>query len=450
MRRFFTIHTLSLAFPLVLTAAPKVLPVLNATLPDQVLDINATAQSIDVPSLFGTEEIDDQVVRFTSQASNGAAVMDFALFSNRTPITRTNFLQYVTDGDYDHSFIHRSVPGFVIQGGGFRNTNPNDALSVGSVPTDPAITNEFGVSNTLGTISMAKNGGDPNSATSQWFVSLGDNSANLDNQNGGFTVFGRVTKGTMATANNFGDPVQFPIWNAGGAFSNLPLIASFDGSASIQHTDLILFPTVTLAPLPAGEAGESTTLTYTVDNTDPSVVTTTLSATNQLQLSYPSDSSGVSTITVSATDSVGNVVADHFTIKVLQPYSLWKETNFNEADAADPSVSGPDEDPNHDGISNLRLYIHGLTIDQNHTDPVTMTTTSGFAVFSYPIVNNLKGITTQMQRSTDLGITDPWTSVPYTVISRTTDNLLDTVSIRANSALTGDRAFYRLVFTLAE
>lgn len=39
---------------------------------------------------------------------------------------------------------------------------------------------------------MAKQGGDPDSATSQWFFNLGDNSANLDNQNGGFTVFGKV------------------------------------------------------------------------------------------------------------------------------------------------------------------------------------------------------------------------------------------------------------------
>ena len=39
---------------------------------------------------------------------------------------------------------------------------------------------------------MAKLDGNPNSATSQWFFNLANNSTNLDNQNGGFTVFGHV------------------------------------------------------------------------------------------------------------------------------------------------------------------------------------------------------------------------------------------------------------------
>jgi peptidyl-prolyl cis-trans isomerase A (cyclophilin A) len=42
---------------------------------------------------------------------------------------------------------------------------------------------------------MAKLGGDPHSATSQFFINLDDNSANLDVQNGGFTVFARVLDG---------------------------------------------------------------------------------------------------------------------------------------------------------------------------------------------------------------------------------------------------------------
>ncbi|NNL56465.1 MAG: hypothetical protein HKO71_01815, partial [Pseudomonadales bacterium] len=101
------------------------------------------------------------------------------------------FLNYVNDGDYDQSFIHRSVAGFVVQGGGFRYIEPYFY----SVPTEPTITNEFALSNVRGTVAMAKKENDPNSASSQWFINLADNSANLDAQNGGFTVFGTVVLG---------------------------------------------------------------------------------------------------------------------------------------------------------------------------------------------------------------------------------------------------------------
>ena len=110
------------------------------------------------------------------------------LFESTTPITVANFLRYVGDGDYNGSYFHRVVPGFILQGGGFGVSNG----FVTPIPTDPPILNEFNISNTRGTVAMAKLGGDPNSATSQWFVNLANNAANLDGQNGGFTVFGRV------------------------------------------------------------------------------------------------------------------------------------------------------------------------------------------------------------------------------------------------------------------
>jgi cyclophilin family peptidyl-prolyl cis-trans isomerase/chitodextrinase len=107
------------------------------------------------------------------------------------PITTQNFLQYVQDKFYDGTIIHRVVPSFVIQGGGFLP---------GMIPQTGIrgpIQNEFSPtrSNVRGTVAMAKVGNDPNSATSQWFVNLVDNSSNLDSQNGGFTVFANVIAG---------------------------------------------------------------------------------------------------------------------------------------------------------------------------------------------------------------------------------------------------------------
>lgn len=107
------------------------------------------------------------------------------------PITTSNFLEYVEDGFYNGTIFHRVVPDFVVQGGGFL---PGMVMQDGI--RDP-IRNEFSPdrSNLRGTVAMAKLGGDPDSATSQFFFNLGDNSMNLDNQNGGFTVFANVIQG---------------------------------------------------------------------------------------------------------------------------------------------------------------------------------------------------------------------------------------------------------------
>jgi peptidyl-prolyl cis-trans isomerase A (cyclophilin A) len=111
------------------------------------------------------------------------------LLDDVTPLTVQNFLNYVAKDAYNGTYLHRVVEDFVVQGGGY-----GFELFVGPIPivTDPPVSNEFNVSNTRGTVAMAKLDGDPNSATSQWFVNLADNSGNLDNSNEGFTVFGNV------------------------------------------------------------------------------------------------------------------------------------------------------------------------------------------------------------------------------------------------------------------
>lgn len=107
------------------------------------------------------------------------------------------------------------MPGFIIQAGGFAYSNQQFSY----VPADPAVPNEFNLSNVRGTVAMAKLGSDPDSATNQWFINLADNAANLDNQNGGFTVFGTVTSG-MAIADAI---ANLDIINADSPFNSLPI-----------------------------------------------------------------------------------------------------------------------------------------------------------------------------------------------------------------------------------
>ncbi|MDB6034532.1 MAG: peptidyl-prolyl cis-trans isomerase cyclophilin type [Verrucomicrobiales bacterium] len=159
--------------------------------------------------------------------------IDVELFDDK-PVTTQNFVRYVQRGLYQDMFFHRHIPGFVIQGGGFaiRERGTTNAF-VDSIPTFPAITNEFlagrRISNIFGTIAMAKLGTDPDSATSQFFFNLANNAANLDTQNGGFTVFGKVVRGT-----NLLYRLNFPsaptnhitIFNAGSPFDSIPSLST--------------------------------------------------------------------------------------------------------------------------------------------------------------------------------------------------------------------------------
>ncbi len=126
--------------------------------------------------------------------------MVIELYDPDKPVTTSNFVHYVTSGSYHDMFAHRWDPQFVIQGGGFYMADRTTTnASVKPVATFPAITNEYSVgrtfSNTYGSIAMARQSGGTNSATSQWFLNLGNNSA-LDAVDGGFTVFGQLRVGT--------------------------------------------------------------------------------------------------------------------------------------------------------------------------------------------------------------------------------------------------------------
>jgi cyclophilin family peptidyl-prolyl cis-trans isomerase len=131
---------------------------------------------------FGTFDVE----LFDQAGPNGLA-------NSAAPRTVENFLDYVCSSRYDGTFIHRSVPGFVVQGGGYSFTSS----SVRPVPAYSPIRNEFSFerSNVEGTIAMARQSNDPHSATSQFFFNLVDNSSNLNYQAGGFSVFGRVIDG---------------------------------------------------------------------------------------------------------------------------------------------------------------------------------------------------------------------------------------------------------------
>lgn len=163
------------------------------------------------------------VVRMETNMGN----IDVELYDQAAPVTVNNFLKYVNSGRYNGTFIHRSEPGFVLQGGSYYTTSS----SIGLVPTYAPIVNEYDPSrsNVRGTIAMAKQPDDPNSATSGWFFNLADNNysfrgntvQNLDAQNDGFTVFGQVIGNGMDVVDAI---TSLNIVTCSSAFNLIPVI----------------------------------------------------------------------------------------------------------------------------------------------------------------------------------------------------------------------------------
>ncbi len=137
---------------------------------------------------------------------------DLRLFPAAAPGHVANFLQYVAEGFYDGTLIHRVIPGFVIQGGGFTPGPTRKAATHDPIASEA----DNGLSNLRGTLSLALSGEDPDSGTSEWFINLADNTF-LDYPAArppSFTVFGEVSRhmdvvdaiGSVAT-----DAGDFPV-----------------------------------------------------------------------------------------------------------------------------------------------------------------------------------------------------------------------------------------------
>ncbi|KIQ30487.1 peptidylprolyl isomerase [Variovorax paradoxus] len=127
-------------------------------------------------------------VKLATSAGDIVVELDAA----KAPKTVDNFLQYVKDKHYDGTVFHRVIDGFMIQGGGF-------TADMQQKPTRAPIPLEAsnGLKNDKYTIAMARTG-NPNSATSQFFINVKNNdSLNAPNPDGyGYTVFGKVVAGT--------------------------------------------------------------------------------------------------------------------------------------------------------------------------------------------------------------------------------------------------------------
>ena len=278
---------------------PPTAPVNEQVLPNRTIGTGLTFNLSLSP--FFKDPDNARTVRLATTKGN----IDIALNAALTPQATANFLAYTAAGDYNGVAFHRSVSGFVVQGGGYKPSTEPDNFT--SVAPRPAPRNEPGISNLRGTVAAAKLGTDPNSATHDFFFNLGDNRENLDRQNRGFTVFGRVVAGMSVVDAIAALPVADYTINLDGTdlpFDDWPMDAT-TAPSSMDITKTVRITTAT----------EISPLTFSVhNNSAPSVLSATVNGT---QLSLNGLTAGSSVLTIRATDYDGNHVDQTFTVEVV-------------------------------------------------------------------------------------------------------------------------------------
>lgn len=237
-----------------------------------------------------------------------------ALFDTATPKTVENFLGYARRGDYRDSFVHRSVPQFIIQGGGYTLTSAT-AAPTSWKPVDKVdpVQNEPGISNSRGTIALAKQGGTRDSATSEWFFNIdtfGSNAANLNFQNGGFTAFGAVVgtpgQNIVDSINNLNTTSYEGVITGipSGAVTDVPVLKNPIPSPPDADT---LLPVDFINPCPP-------VLIELVGNSDSSVLSAGVAG--MLLFIDSKDKIGTSVLNLKATNLDGNTVNYNLVVRI--------------------------------------------------------------------------------------------------------------------------------------
>lgn len=282
---------------------PEAAPQVTAAIGEQVVAPSGTA-TVALGSKFSDLDTDAAVRMQTTKGT-----LDVVLYSSLTPNTVANFLSY----NYNDTIFHRSPPGFVLQGGGYKAYESPDVFS--SVTRQAPVGNEPGISNLASTISMAKVGDDPNSATSEFFFNLSDsNASNLDNQNGGFTAFGRVSDTSMTAladltsvaTSNYAVKVRqndTTPSSANAYWENCPIDAS-SAPSSIDQTKLLKITSITNIPV----------LTYTISSAPDGAVATAAVVGTELQITGVAP--GSTSLVVAARDVDGNTTSQTVPINV--------------------------------------------------------------------------------------------------------------------------------------
>lgn len=293
--------SLVLALPL---GAQTLKPLAVQALNDVTVAVDAPDTVLDLRPIFLIDGVTGTIARFDTIRG----LINVELFDAQAPVGVPNFLAYVDLGRYDDTLIHRSMPGFVIQGGGFRVPNPATDYPPRVDAFNP-IVNESGIANTRGTLAWARTS-ELNSATSEWFFNLVDN-AFLDDIASPYAVFGRVIGNSIlvvdalaAIPNYDADGVSFNVLN------NFPLI-----NPVMARENFVIINKVRTIPIYPTQGRIDSALTFTVSSSNTDLVTPTVEYAS-LRLAFQAGQAGTATITVQCADSDGSLAEVRFQVEV--------------------------------------------------------------------------------------------------------------------------------------
>lgn len=372
-----TTYTLHLR-PIYRPARPQVV----TPIADHTLTLGGAGASLTIPlaATFADPDSESAVaIRIPgADGTPSGRTINIILNDSSTPLTVANFRAYLNNATngYTGTVFHRLISGFVLQGGAYKKGASSNAFL--SVPKLAAVQNEPGIANVLGTLAMAKQGGNPNSATTDFFFNLADNTGNLDFQNEGFTVFGRVSQPSLSILSVLNGLPQPP---ASGDPNNPNYAVTIDG----QSTFLTQLPHNTATAPASINPGQLLTIDsvvssvpvlngYTVSgNTNSSAVSATISGTD---LTLNGLTGGASTISLQVSDLDGNQLLTplSFNVTVMNTLSAWAT-----AEGLPSGQDGPDADPDNDGRKNLLEYalMSSPGTSNGSSDPVVSSTTDG-------------------------------------------------------------------------
>lgn len=400
-------------------AAQSTTPTLTTPLPNRDLPAGADPETIDLRLHFGIPGITGPVVQFDTVLGR----INVELLPDAAPKHVENFLSYSEGNAYSNTFFHRSaaLDGSsisIIQGGGYISTSGSSVSEIGKFAPVPL---EYRLPNARGTLAAARTS-DVNSATSEWYFNVRDNSSILGTANGGgYTVFGRVIGNGMAIVDAIAALSRI---NAGSVFTDLPVRVAPTGT--ITAANLVMINTISRVGLYPGEF-RSSVLNFSVTSGDPAVVEARAEGANLVLRPL---AAGSSVVSVTASDGSGGTLTGSMTVRVTgsdtrrapsivaQPQSQIRIARGANVTAALTVLATGSPEPSYqwrrDGVpveggSLPTLAITGATDRDAGVYTCLVTNSNGLAISQTATVTLVTAVPTEIGRLSNLSILSPLT-----------------------------------------